>query len=82
MLNIAPAGGIGVTGNYCLTLLGSADITILNIQLLPDDQHVLDFGHIDIWTADDAPGLVWQPMVDWIDDHSPNGWNVAKDKKN
>jgi hypothetical protein len=78
VLSIAPAGGIGETGDYGLTLLGSTDITILNIQLHPEDERVLDFGHIDIWTADDAPVLVWQPMVDWINSHTPGGRDVAK----
>jgi len=81
VLNIAPAGGIGETGNYGLTLLGSTDITILNIQLHPDDQPALDFGHIDLWTANNAPELVWQPMLDWINDHTPNGRGVAWNRK-
>jgi len=78
VLNIAPAGGIGETANYGLTLLGSTDITILNIQLQPEDRPELDLGHIDIWTANDAPEEVWQPMVEWINAHTRGGRDLAK----
>jgi hypothetical protein len=71
ILNIAPAGGVGEVGLHTLTLLGSSDITTLYIQLQSDDQRELDFGHIDLWTADNAPEQVWQPMVDWINDQTP-----------
>ncbi len=69
ILNVAPAGGVGETSYYGLTLLGSTDVTNLNIQLQPDDQHLLDFGHIDLWTADNAAELVWQPIFEWIAEH-------------
>jgi hypothetical protein len=77
ILDISPAGGIGRVGDYGLTLVGSPDITTLYIQLQSDTQRELDFGHIDLWTATDAPDLVWQPMVDWIDDHTPGAQGLA-----
>ncbi|UCH84850.1 MAG: hypothetical protein JSW50_03945 [Candidatus Latescibacterota bacterium] len=82
ILNIAPAGGIGRVADYPLTLLGSSDITTLYIQLQADDERELDFGHIDLWTATNAPDLVWQPMVDWIDDHTPGSHGRGHDRHN
>jgi hypothetical protein len=80
VLNIAPAGGIGPTTHWCLGQLGSNDITDLTIQLLPDDQALYDFGHIDLWVARQAPELVWQPILDWIvaHDHPGHGSSVAR----
>jgi hypothetical protein len=72
ILNVAAAGGIGEITQYCLGLVGSDDITDLTIQLLPDDQVLYDFGHIDLWIADEAPTLVWQPILAWIGEHSHN----------
>jgi len=73
VLNIAPAGGIGPTTHYCLSLLGSSDITDMVIQLRPDGEDQFDFGHIDLWIADGAPELVWEPILEWIVDHTPGG---------
>ena len=70
VLYIGPAGGIGVTGVYATTLLGSSDVSLLMPQFLPDDERVLDIGHIDIWTAEAAEESVWQPLLDWILAHS------------
>lgn len=73
VLNVAPAGGIGPTTHWCLGLLGSGDITDFVIQTLPDDQALYDIGHIDLWIARQAPGLVWQPILDWIVERAPRG---------
>ncbi|MBE0565549.1 MAG: hypothetical protein IH621_06325 [Krumholzibacteria bacterium] len=56
--------------DYYLQQLGSSDVTVLEIQMPADDQVAQDFGHIDIWTASDAPALVWQPVADWIAAHT------------
>jgi len=82
VLNIGAAGGLGDAGFGTLDLIGSTDQTVLKVQLLPDEDAALDFGHIDLWTAGDAPGLVWQPLLEWINDHSPKGWDTATRKKN
>ncbi|MBK9471140.1 MAG: hypothetical protein IPO18_02495 [bacterium] len=73
VLNVAAAGGIGPTTYDCLALLGSSDITNLTVQLLPDDQALYDFGHIDLWIARESPELVWQPILDWLVDHRVRG---------
>lgn len=73
VLNLGGAGGIAPTTSYCLSLLGSDDITDMSIQLLPDEDVLYDFGHIDLWIADVAPELVWDPILEWVRDHTPGG---------
>jgi hypothetical protein len=73
VLCIAPAGGLGEADIYSTTLLGSTDVTILLIRLLSAEEVTLDFGHIDLWTAENAPSLVWQPMYNWIKAHTEHG---------
>ncbi len=70
ILYLEPVGGIGATGRHTLGLFGSADIQISTSSLLPPDQIVEDFGHIDIWTAPQAAEIVWQPLLQWIEDHT------------
>jgi hypothetical protein len=71
VLYLSAAGGIGETGFYTTTLLGTDDVTLVNPQLRPPELIEFDIGHIDIWTADDAPALFWEPLLNWIDDHTP-----------
>ncbi len=73
VLNVAAAGGIGPTTYYCLDLLGSRDITDLTIQLMSPEEALFDFGHIDLWIADGAPDLVWEPILEWVEAHTPGG---------
>jgi len=73
VLNVAPAGGVGPTTHYCLGLLGSSDITDMVIQTMPDGEALFDFGHIDLWIADVAPNLVWEPILEWIEAHTDGG---------
>lgn len=70
ILYLEPAGGLGASGRYTLGLFGSSDIQISTSSLFPEEQVIEDFGHIDIWTAPQAAELVWQPLLDWIKDHS------------
>ena len=77
VLYLGAAGGVGDAGIYATSLLGSTDITINIVQLLPLEDRMFDFGHIDLWTADNAPELVWVPMLEWVEAHS--GSCVKKD---
>ena len=70
VLYVGPVGGFGETGIYSTTLLGSSDVTLLLPQFLTDDERHLDIGHIDIWTAEVAAEAVWQPLLDWVVEHS------------
>ena len=66
-------GGIGTAGIYSTTIVGSTDVTTLIVSLHPAEEIALDFGHIDIFTAENAPSLVWQPMYNWIKAHTEHG---------
>jgi len=70
VLNLGGAGGLAPSAQYTLDMLGSTDIEQIIVQQLPDDQRFEDYGHIDIWTALDAPTLVWLPLADWTVRHS------------
>ena len=70
IFNIGAAGGLGYYGEYTLTLLGSSDVTSLVVALYPFESGIVDFGHIDIFIADNAQSLIWMPVLDWVNDHS------------
>lgn len=70
ILYVGAAGGyFGEHGYYTLTLTASEDISKFNVQLLPDKKRGFDFGHADLFTADDAETLVWKPILNWINTH-------------
>jgi len=67
ILYLEAAGGAGGDFGYqTLPYIPNAAITELIIQLYPDEDRALDYGHVDIWTADNAPKLVWRPILTWI----------------
>ena len=66
MLYVGAAGGFGVSGYYTTTLVASQDVTKLTVQLLPDDERNVDFGHGDTVAAEQADNLVWKPILNWI----------------
>lgn len=68
ILNLAAGGGVGAYSYYTTTLVGSTDITHVIVSTDPD--WLLDFGHIDLFTAYNAPDLAWQPLLDWIVAHT------------
>jgi len=71
VLYLGAAGGIGEVGVYSTTLLGGNDITVVIPQLRPDEEILLDIGHIDMWTAENADEVFWEPLLDWLKDHTP-----------
>jgi hypothetical protein len=66
---IGAAGGFGEFGEYTTTLTGSSDVTTLVVALEPPAQQPIDFGHSDIFQADNAQKLVWKPLLKWLQDH-------------
>ncbi|HYI09033.1 MAG TPA: hypothetical protein VEK57_08165 [Thermoanaerobaculia bacterium] len=66
---IGAGGGFGEYGIYTTTLLGSTDVTSLVINKVPSTQRLFDYGHADLFLADDADDLVWQPMLEWVEAH-------------
>jgi hypothetical protein len=69
VLYIGAGGGFGQFGVYTTTLLGSTDVSTLIIDRAPDPQRILDYGHADLFLANDAQTQVWQPMLGWIQSH-------------
>jgi len=70
IFNVCPAGGFGELSIYGTTFLGSTDITHHSIQLQSAENALLDFGHIDLFIANNAEELFWQPLLEWMDQQS------------
>lgn len=68
---VGARGGFGRLMDYTATLIGSDDVTLLNVQIDPD--MILDFGHVDLFAAAIAPQVAWQPILTWINAHSHPG---------
>jgi len=66
IFNLGAYGGFGYLSEYAFAFIGSTDVTHHTIQLLPNDQAIMDFGHIDIFIANNAEELAWQPVLEWI----------------
>jgi hypothetical protein len=62
-------GGFGMAGEYTVRLTRSRDVKILNIQMLPDEDRAMDYGHVDLVYSSTAESLVWTPILDWIKAH-------------
>lgn len=69
ILYVGAAGATGKFGYYATTLTSSNDVTVFTVQLFPDDQRALDFGHADLFLAGNAQKLVWKPILDWLIEH-------------
>lgn len=69
ILNVSPAGGFGALTQYAFTFIGSSDVEHHIPALYPPAQVALDFGHIDIFLANNAETVIWKPMLDWIKAH-------------
>ena len=67
VLYVGAGGGFGEFGVYSTTLLGSTDVTTRIVHTA--SPRVVDFGHADLFLANDAQALVWQPILDWIKAH-------------
>jgi hypothetical protein len=66
VLYIGAGGGFGTFGNYTTTLVGSSDVTSLVVSKVPPAQRLFDYGHADLFLANDAQQQVWQPLLDWM----------------
>ena len=69
VLYVGGAGGTGRYGLHTLSLLGSRDVSSLVVQRFPDEARGLDYGHVDLFIADDAEATVWAPILDWLERH-------------
>lgn len=69
ILNIAAAGGFGRTTLYTTSLTGSNDTnnTLIAFEsILAED---LDYGHADLFWANNAPTTWWNTLNHWITTH-------------
>lgn len=69
VLYLGAGGGFGEYGVYTTTLLGSTDVTAHVVSLVPAEARIVDFGHADLFLANNAEALVWQPLLDWVRAH-------------
>jgi hypothetical protein len=69
ILYVGAGGGFGDYGVYTTTLLGSTDVTTHIVSLLPAEARIADYGHADLFLANDAETRVWQPILDWLQAH-------------
>jgi hypothetical protein len=69
VLYVGAAGGAGGYGLYSLTRLGSTDVSTHLVKRMPDLYRAVDYGHLDLFLADDAPTAVWTPILDWVQRH-------------
>ncbi|HXU31633.1 MAG TPA: hypothetical protein VN851_13750 [Thermoanaerobaculia bacterium] len=69
ILYVGAGGGFGDFGLYTLGLLGSSDVTTHVVSLTPPAARILDIGHADIFQANDAQTLFWQPILGWLRSH-------------
>lgn len=64
VLYVGAAGGIGMAGEYTVSLLGSTDVTTYEISggTIPQ----LEFGHADIFHTRQDPATTWEPIMTWL----------------
>ncbi|TXN38295.1 hypothetical protein FVB32_08370 [Flagellimonas hymeniacidonis] len=69
ILYIGAAGGFGEQGVYSTTRTNSKDVSIHIVSKQPEELRAIDYGHADIFMADDAAQMVWEPLRDWLISH-------------
>ena len=55
---------MGTLGDFSSSLTSSTDVTHYTASVT--DNRAIDFGHGDIFIANDASELVWEKMYDWL----------------
>ncbi|HEX6184966.1 MAG TPA: hypothetical protein VFZ44_13860 [Pyrinomonadaceae bacterium] len=66
---VGAGGGFGEFGLDTLGRLGSADVTSNVVRLYGPEGRPVEFGHSDLFLADNARELVWKPLYDWLVSH-------------
>lgn len=69
MLYLGAAGGFGEQGVFTTTKTSSSDISIHIASKQPAELRAIDYGHADIFMANDAADLVWEPLRKWLVSH-------------
>lgn len=66
---VGAEGGFGSFGVDTLGRLGSADKSTHLVRLHTAQERAVEFGHADLFLADNARELVWAPIHNWIVNH-------------
>jgi hypothetical protein len=69
VLYVGAEGGFGSFGLDTLSRLGSADVSTHLVRLHPAQARAVEFGHADLFLADNARELVWEPIHNWLVTH-------------
>jgi hypothetical protein len=64
---LGAGGGFGTLGQHTASLTASAAIETVVVSTQPE--RYKDFGHADLFVANDAPGLAWEPLRQWLLGH-------------
>ncbi len=78
VLYVGAGGGFGSYGLYQLSLLGSTDVSNHIVSFYPPDQQAFDFGHVDLFYAEDAQKLLWSDILQWLEKHQHDNSCSAK----
>ena len=73
VLYVGAGGGFGDDGLHSLGLIASTDVTVHMVSLQPPSLRGIDFGHADLFMANDAADLVWSGIADWLIQHHRRG---------
>ena len=69
ILYVGAGGAFGDYGDYTGSITASSDVTNYTVQLQPEDQRAIDYGHADLFLGDGADSLVWEVMRKWLISH-------------
>ncbi len=72
ILYVGAAGGTGLRGAHTASLTSTREYEEVLVQMLPDSERELDFGHADLFTASSAASLAWEPILEWLLAHREN----------
>ncbi len=67
LLYVGAGGGIGDFGLFNTTLVSSEDITVHSVVFEAPERRGLDYGHSDLFLADNAEDEVWRAILDWLE---------------
>ena len=69
ILYLGAGGGNGGQGNHNSSLTASTDISHYIASLEPPEKRFIDFGHADLFLANNADQLVWEVLRQWLAEH-------------
>ena len=69
ILYVGAGGAFGTLGDHSSGLTKSSDITNYTITITENDR-VVDFGHGDLFIANEAADRVWKVLYQWLINHN------------